>query len=208
MFLTHAQIVSQVAASYSQKPTVIAGDQMRCVVTEYANEILICVPGTTDLYGWLEDCDIWPHHFPVIGWCHQGFGSTGLKLWETYRAGYRDSGKLVTIAGHSLGGAQASVMAVRHAAQFDAPFRRVTFGSPRVRAFWNLDFKHYMRKAALDSPIYWRAGDPICTVPNRLPLGCFLHDQNRLSIGKPVPSRFDDPIENHAIFLYEKDLNP
>ncbi len=198
--LSHADICGLVAASYSQKPTWQAGDDIRAVGTQIGDEFVVAIPGTTDLRGWLDDFSAWPTLFPIIGAYHDGFGKWGLRLADMILPALPKGGRIV-IAGHSLGGALALVLAAAYAAAKRPPARVVVVGCPRGAFMGNLTAGPLLRQA-LELFAYDDYGDPIPDVPlwpmwKRLVRGAML--------GKPesilLPS-----MSRHAITLYLANL--
>lgn len=194
------QICQAVSDSYNVKPTVQVADDIRAVVTPIGSgETLVVIPGTTDLAGWLDDFSTLPAYHPGLGWCHEGFSRCGLMLWMALKPLLKN--RETTIAGHSLGGALAQVCAVANAGDGFQPVTLTTFGSPRVAARWNMTFGPLLKKS-LNPTLYVNAGDPVPDVPGRLLFG---HKTKHVTIGKPIGGV--DPMANHAIALYLKNLS-
>lgn len=197
--LTYSELGARVGASYGAKPTIQFSDDIRLVLDQRDDELLVIVPGTTDLHGWLEDFSAWPSFFPEIGFYHFGFGHDGIQLYDLLFPRLPPAG-MTTYVGHSLGGALAQVMAIMHGRGVLGPFRLVTFGSPRGAAIWNMQAKGYL-KAAQDLKRYVRVGDPVPSLPE---MPSYKHILPAFSIGTPVLS--GHPFANHSVALYSADL--
>jgi pimeloyl-ACP methyl ester carboxylesterase len=213
---SHASIAKAVAAAYAQAPTVFAGDNVRAVWSDLGDSLLIAVPGTTDVAGWLRDFRWWPAYFHPLGWCHRGFGLGAKALWADVRPRLPPA-RPVIYAGHSLGGAMALLLAAYHRADPSVinPCRLVTFGAPRVPLAINMAIPSLLagltESAGVDdlgrpqrarAVAYERDGDPIPHMPPR-PLF------KRGMRGTPIGTRLAEiylPMENHAIQLYIGDL--
>jgi hypothetical protein len=77
---TYAELAGIVASAYKSTPTISVDDNVRAVRIDTADEVIIAIPGTTDLAGWMRDISAWPEWFTGVGPCHEGFGSGGIKL--------------------------------------------------------------------------------------------------------------------------------
>lgn len=200
MPLLPSQICQAVSDSYNVEPTVQVADDIRAVITMVTpGEIVVAIPGTTDIAGWVEDFSTWPAYHPTLGWCHDGFARCGLLLWMALKPLLKN-GVSTTIAGHSLGGALAQVCAVGNAYDNDAPVTLTTFGSPRIAAQWNMTFGPLLKKS-LNPTLYVNDGDPVPSVPGKIMFG---HKTKHATLGKSVGGI--DPMANHAISLYLKNL--
>jgi hypothetical protein len=198
--LTHTQICTFVAASYNQAATWTAGDDIRAVGTQVGDEFVVAIPGTTDLQGWLDDFSIWPRVFPTIGTYHEGFGKWGLALAQLVLPAVGASGRLV-IAGHSLGGALALVLAACSAARKRPPARVLTFGCPRGAFMGNMVAGPLVR-SALEAVEYRNWGDPIPDVP---PWPTWKHAVKGTMLGAPIHD-LAGSMQDHAIQLYSAHL--
>ncbi|MGA2492061.1 MAG: lipase family protein [Roseiarcus sp.] len=162
-------------------------------------ELVVAIPGThpEDPLDWIRDLSTLPWPFPAIGVCHSGFGSGGTAIAECVLAAVRGDARLMTVVGHSLGGALALIVGAR---LIRAGYRTriVTFGAPRVAFRLNLALWRHLRRAE-QLVEYRRAGDPVPHVPMR-PL--FRHMTRGAALGQAVR----EPIANHAIGLYATDL--
>jgi pimeloyl-ACP methyl ester carboxylesterase len=209
LILNYGQLADRVAASYIEAPKLVlkapivrAGDDIRLVLDQRQDELLVVVPGTTDFAGWMDDFATFPRYFAEVGWYHDGFGSHGIPLFTQLMEHLPapGHGMLTTYVGHSLGGALARVLAIQHHRSFFGAYRLVTFGEPRGAAFWNYRAKSYLNTAR-DIKRFARAGDPIPHVPFA-PL--YKHLSRWTMIGTRVDSL--DPMDNHNIALYASDL--
>lgn len=197
--LSYGDLAARVSASYSEKPALQFADDIRLMLDKRDDELLVIVPGTTDLAGWLDDFSAWPSLFPELGFYHFGFGHDGIQLYDLLYAHLPITG-MVTYVGHSLGGALAQVLAIMHGRGTLCPFRLVTFGCPRGAAIWNLQAKSYL-KSAKDLKRFNRVGDPVPSLPE---MPSYKHIIPATSIGKPLLS--GGAFTNHNIDLYAADL--
>jgi hypothetical protein len=162
-------------------------------------ELVVAIPGThpNDPLDWIRDLRILPRLFPAIGICHSGFGAGGTAVAERVIVAVRGDTRLMTVVGHSLGGAMALVVGAR-LIRAGHCVRIVTFGAPRVAFLANLALP-CLADNARELAEYRRAGDPVPHVPMR-PL--FRHLTHGIAIGADC----GDPIGNHAIDRYGADL--
>ncbi len=123
---------------------------------------IIIFRGTADIEGWIEDvrCDRVPMGLPhpthTAGEVHTGFYLD----WQSIRSQVRRAvgSRTVIIAGHSLGGALATLAAVEMHEQVEEV---VTFGSPRVGdaafvdAYDQLIMSHTSRYVNDLDPVPW-----------------------------------------------------
>ena len=196
--LSHAQICDFVAASYGERPTWLAADDIRAVGTRVGDEYVVAIPGTTDLAGWLDDLSIWPRAFPTIGLYHEGFGRCGLALAALVLPNLPAGGRVV-FAGHSLGAQLAQVLAAVYASVKGkaAPMRVVTVGCPRGAFMGNLTAGGLVR-SGIEAVSFRNFGDPVCEVPPRL---IWKHNVSLTTLGdrfvENVPTTAD-----HSVALY------
>ena len=203
--LSYYQVAEHVAASYNEAPTIQVADDIRLVLTQYDDELVVAIPGTTDLAGWLDDFSTWPRSFDELGWYHEGFGSKGIALFRALepRLPGPTYGKITTYVGHSpCAGGLARVLAAMHAKSCFGAYRLMTLGEPRGAALWNVQAWDYLRTAK-DNKRFVRAGDPIPDVPFRLQ--GFKHLSRGWDIGTPVAG-LPEQMADHNIALYTSDL--
>jgi hypothetical protein len=207
--LNYSALADRVAASYVEAPKVAlddpivrAADDIRLVLDQREDELLVVIPGTTDDAGWIDDFAVWPRFFAELGWYHEGFGSKGIALFGALEPHLPvpGHGMMTTYVGHSLGAALARALAILHARSFFGAHRLVTLGEPRGAALWNFRARTYLRSAR-DIKRFARAGDPIPHVPFA-PL--YKHTSRGSAIGTPTGDL--DPMSNHNIDLYCSDL--
>lgn len=207
--LSYSQLAERVSASYSEAPRITldapivrAGDDIRLVLDQREDELLVVIPGTTDNAGWIDDFAIWPRSFAELGWYHEGFGSHAIPLFAQLMEHLPapGHGMLTTYACHSLGAALGRALAIQHHRSLFGAYRLVTFGEPRGAALWNSRAGSYLRSAR-DIKRFVRGGDPIPHVP-------FLPLYKHLSRGSPIgtPTGSFDLMTNHSIELYAADL--
>ena len=162
---------------------------------------VVAIPGTKREIGeWLRDFDAWPVWDRYLGLCHRGFRDGAWELWNRYPLQSRwpltrwdFSGAI--IAGHSLGGALALLLAGILVAERTPPAAVITFGAPRCGS-WKL--RRLLSPIAVRS--YRNGDDPVPDVP-WLP-GVYLHPRRQIEIGTPAL----DPIADHHIGAYERAL--
>ena len=190
---THRNIVEFVVDAYHERPTLDVGNDVRCVITEFPDELVIAFPGTVSLDGWLLDFSAYPKNFGPLGYLHEGFGDGALKLWSSLREKLSTE-KPLTLAGHSLGGAIAQGIGA-WAGLNGFKFRLITWGTPRSAAVWNLHFIPAVKKAGSVTE-YRNPGDVVPEVPPR-PL--WKHTVKRTNLAGEA---YIDPKLNHNINLY------
>jgi len=202
--ISDADLAVLVAASYTQKPDVNAGDDAMAKFTIVGNEFIVAIPGTATALGWMRDLEFWPTWDKVLGPCHDGFLANGRALWSAVQP-HLSQGKEIVFAGHSLGGAEAQILAALRGALC----RVVTFGSPRLALGVNPLFPILVRRATTQLTLYARPDDPVPHVP---PAPLYLHAMRNTSIGVAVPGSDNvfpvDPVNdvNHGIKYYVEDL--
>jgi hypothetical protein len=197
--LNYPQLVQLVANSYNLTPDVQVADNVRCSYTNRDDEFVISIPGTTDIAGWIRDFSAWPKWINGLGIIHEGFGSGGQKLWNRVRYDLPHP-KMISVVGHSLGGALAQVLCVYMAKNTNLVFRCVTVGSPRVAFKTNWSFHHNINKYK-NVKLFGNVGDPITRVPTLPP---YSFSTKLIEIGSDP-----DPISmnNHNINLYISNLS-
>jgi Lipase (class 3) len=208
--VSDAALAQLVADSYTQPMDIVAGDDARCKFVTIGNEFVVVVPGTSTLPGWIRDFEWWPEKDHQIGRCHTGFLTNGRNLWnaaasQIKRATY--AGASLVFAAHSLGGAEAQIMAAFYVSLGLPEPRVVCFGSPRVALCTNIRLWLMMHPVSMT--LYARAGDPVPDVPFA-PLYLHLVTPTKLGVALPgSDSRFPlDPVNdpNHGIAQYAADL--
>lgn len=112
-------------------------------VLKLANKgCLLAFRGSVDLQNYLADAYFTSKHWPPTGrdsWCpdcrvHSGFADAYEELFPKMKEGLEDlQCKDISVTGHSLGGALASLAAAELRSRGETPVSKVyTFGSPRV----------------------------------------------------------------------------
>ena len=185
-----ADLCRIVARSYTSA-TWFAGE-LSALYTLADGRRVIAIPGTKREIGeWLRDFAAWPTWDGTLGICHAGFCGGA---WELYRRAPMVSANFsgAIIAGHSLGGALALLLAGILVAERTPPAAVVTFGAPRCGS-WKL--RRLLSPIAVRS--YRNGDDPVPDVP-WLP-GVYLHPRRQIEIGTPAV----DPIADHHIGAYE-----
>ena len=193
MPLSDADLCRIVARSYT-KVTWWIGElsALYTLYTGVGGGRVIAIPGTKHEIGeWLRDFDAWPVWDRQLGICHRGFRDGARQLWRSSPLASMDFGGAI-IAGHSLGGALALLLAGILIAERTPPAAVVTFGAPRCGS-WKL--RRLLSPIAVRS--YRNGDDPVPEVP-WLP-GIYVHPRPQIEIGTPAP----DPIADHHIGAYE-----
>ena len=181
------------------------------------DELVVVMPGThpADPLDWLRDISAAPHWVPGVGPVHGGFGRGGEALYGKVAPTIAGDPRLISIVGHSLGGALAQMLGALFAArQPGRKFRVVTLGAPRV-GFLNPWLGHLLRQG-VEAVEYARAGDIVPELPMGPP---FNHPTRRRRIGEAVAGTakalalFDAVARigreipaNHSIQRYRDDL--
>jgi len=153
-------------------------------------DVVIAVRGTENIWEWLQDFKFLLRPFPSVagsGYAEDGFTCMYLSFSltpgpsATFMKDLQSllpSNAMVTVAGHSLGSALATLLALDMAANTTFPVVLYTLASPRVGdlSFHNL-FNHVVPNAyrvanRLDvvtktpaPPLYWHVGDETDLVP-------------------------------------------
>ena len=110
-------------------------DGAQCHIVSDKESVVIVFRGTepTEFSDVLADLNVWPDEaHNGHGLVHNGFQTELDKLWPKIQASLKimkTDGKNIFIAGHSLGGAMATLCASRMLGQVTALY---TYGSPRV----------------------------------------------------------------------------
>ena len=175
------------------------------------------MPGTNPLdpLDWLRDISAAPHWVSGVGLVHGGFGRGGEALYAKIAPTIAGDRRLISIVGHSLGGALAQVLGGLIAArQPGRRFRVVAFGAPRV-GFLNPWLGRLLRQG-VEAVEYARAGDIVPELPMQPP---FNHPTRPRAIGEAVDGTakalalFDaiarigrEIPANHSIQRYAADL--
>jgi hypothetical protein len=197
--LSHAELARLAGAAYRGAWSGVAALDCEYDLLPRDGEVVAVMPGTNprDALDWIRDARAWPRRFPVVGICHSGFGSGGTAVAPRARIALKGETRLITVIGHSLGGALALIVG---AWLIEAGYRVrvVTFGAPRVAFCLNQALGRLAWQAG-DLVEYRRAGDP---VPH-LPMWPFYR---HLTPGAALGVALPEPIANHAIGLYEGDL--
>lgn len=199
-----AELAALVVASYSQTPDVNAGMDARAKFVTSSDEFIVIIPGTATALGAMRDLEAWPTWDSVLGSCHAGFLANAHALWSAVQP-HIPRGKSIVFAGHSLGGAEAQILAALRG----GPCRVMTLGSPRIALGCNPLFPLLVRRAAVQLTLYARPDDPVPHVP---PAPLYLHAKYNTSIGVAAPGSDNifpiDPVNdiNHGSKFYAADL--
>lgn len=202
-----AELAALVAASYLQTPDVSAGDDARAKFVDSGSEFIVVCPGTVSALGWMRDLEAWPSWDHVLGPCHDGFLTNGRALWREI-VPFIPVGKRAVYTGHSLGGAEAQILAALHIKHRLGPCRVITFGAPRIAVFCN-PVPAFLLRQAMQLTLYARPDDPVPLVP---PSPLYVHVCATTAIGTALAGSDNefpfDPVDdkNHSIKLYASDL--
>lgn len=134
------------------------GSQAHVVWDE--EEVVIAFRGTepSESADLKADLNAWPDQAELAGWVHNGFQNALDKIWkDILKLLSNHYGKKISLCGHSLGGAMATIAASRLK---DSNPKLYTFGSPRVG---NSDFVK-----AFSSVVHYRFvnnNDIVPTIP-------------------------------------------
>lgn len=140
-------------------------DGAQCHILSNKNDIVIVFRGTepTELSDVAADLNIWPDEaFNGVGLVHNGFQEELNKLWKGIESSLKimkTDGKNLYIAGHSLGGAMATLCASR---MLDNVTALYTYGSPRVG---NLEFVNHLQRSKLNHYRHVNNNDIVTAVP-------------------------------------------
>ena len=199
VLLPHAELARLAGAAYRGPWSGRVALDCEYDLLPRQEEVVVVMPGTNprDVLDVIRDLRAWPRWFVTVGICHSGFGWGGTAVAERVLKAVRGDDRLMTVIGHSLGGAMALIVAARLIAA-GKRVRVVTFGAPRVAFCLNLALAALLGLAG-DFVEYRRAGDPVPHVPMR---PFYRHVTRGVELGTAVP----EPIANHAIQRYADDL--
>jgi hypothetical protein len=182
------------AATYDPTPVGVIVDyrDARAVITPDADALDVAIRGTrpTVLADWVRDVSGWPSYsiqHPRLGGCHAGFLGAAVGLWGLLAP--LVSGRRVRLTGHSMGGADAVLIAGLMVDDAQPPELLVTWEAPRAGG-------HMLRAmlAGVEVRQYKFGNDPVPDVP-WAPL-IYEHVREPLIvIGEPM----GDPIACHSI---------
>jgi triacylglycerol lipase len=187
--------------------TRLGGPRFLGFIIQSKHEIIIAFRGTEDIADIFKDVELVQVNFPFVphsGKTHNGFTKVYRKL---VRNGVIDTlfnlsnRKKLYIAGHSLGGALATLCALDVAVntKFKKPIL-YTFGSPRVgNSTFVTSYKNIIEQSIRVANAY----DMVPRFPPQSLLGMKYHH-----IEKELPVRFlfFNPLDNHEIGHYFKKL--
>lgn len=197
--LAHAELARLAGAAYRGPWSGRVALDCEYDLLPRESEVVVVMPGTNprDALDWIRDFRAWPRRFDTVGICHAGFGSGAEAVFAPVEWATRREPRILTVIGHSLGGAIALGVGARLIAA-GRRVRIITFGAPRVAFVVNFALRRLALRA--DELVeYRRAGDPVPTVP---PEPSYRHVTHGLEIGSALP----ELIANHAINLYSEDL--
>ena len=171
------------------------------------NDVFIAIRGTEGVWEWMQDFKFLPRPFPNVqgsGLAEDGF--TDMYLSFSLTAGPSSTflkdlaalipaGAKVTISGHSLGSALATLLALDMAVNTKFPVTLYTLASPRVGdlTFYNL-FNHVV-------PDAFRVANRMDIVPKTPPPLFYFHVGDETELVPPSSLKFELGCE-HSILSY------
>lgn len=114
----------------------VNNEDSQAYVFKSPDDVIVAFRGTEigDPHDWKYDLAAWPIRGLGVGRVHRGFHDAADALWEpVQRIIWKRDDRALWFTGHSLGGAIATVFAIRQDAANRTKLRGLyTFGSPRV----------------------------------------------------------------------------
>jgi len=175
-------------------------------VAQSKKNILVVFRGTEDLFDILKDFNFWQTPYPFVenaGKTHKGFTqiySTSVRQ-QLYKAlQHISSSKKLFIAGHSLGGAMATLAALDLAV--NTPFKKpivYTFGSPRVG---DPTFTQVFNQKVKDSIRITNVFDIVPLFPASFMTIKYKQVHRKL----PITFQYFNLVKNHEIIHYYQQL--
>ena len=106
MIRTPYQLAQLVSEAYANGPLVQSVENIQYMIVEDDDQTIVAFPGSNDVWDWLEnlDCVMTDHPW---GRVHEGFA----RAWQTVEPALRGIKGNLRLAGHSLGGAIATLAA-------------------------------------------------------------------------------------------------
>jgi hypothetical protein len=181
------EIGSDLCANISDLPASVSGLDRDGTVVAFR--------GTANIAGWKRDVDILPKSHPLLGFCHRGFLTGGVALWQHLEP--PEDGPVI-LAGHSLGGALAAIVGALRIASGMRVDQLVTFGAPRP-GYEQLR-RHFL---AVQVRQYMRGRDPVTNVPLDLVTFPYKHIATQL-IQVGLAAR--EPWLDHDVAGYQADV--
>jgi hypothetical protein len=167
-----------------------------CALKHLPDDDVVVYRGSETKTDWLRDFNAIPQWDPEIGFCHGGF----LTEMDTALAELIPNiTRVLTVTGHSLGGARARIAAAKLAYRGFPVSHLCTFGSPRP-GFANV--RRVIEKSGMKHESFRNGNDPVCLVPFPLPLLPFEHTENWTAFWEHAPLDELDPTRDHDIHLY------
>lgn len=181
------ELGSDLAANITDLPASISGLARDGTV--------ISLRGTANVVGWIRDLRIIPKSHPLLGWCHRGFLTGGVELWQHLEP--PEDGPVI-LTGHSLGGALAAIVGALRIASGQRVDHLVTFGAPRP-GYEDLR-RHFL---AVQVRQYMRGRDPVTDVPLELVTFPYRHIATQLI---PIGIKALEPWHDHDVVGYQADV--
>lgn len=191
--MTDAELAAIALAVYRDKPAFELGD-VRASLTMDGDQPIIAWRGTDpdSFRDWLRDLDGLPETHLELGICHRGFLTAAIASLSWVTSTVKAHGSVILV-GHSLGAAIAALTAaiLVTSSSIQVP-RVVTFGCPRV-GLWGV--RRALKGVACAR--YVHGNDIVPDVPS------FFEHHCEAVIKLRTGGRFDDPIVNHGMALYQ-----
>jgi len=173
-----------------------------------ANDVVLAIRGTLDIWEWVQDAKFLLRDFPRVtgsGLTEDGFTDMYLSFSMDPAVDHGDAGATfyseliglipptaqVTVVGHSLGSALATLMALDLAANSKLPVTLYTLASPRVG---DLTFSHVFNNAV---PNAYRVANRLDIVPKVPPPLMYFHVGDETELIPPKSLKFDLGCEHH-----------
>lgn len=186
----------------------------QAILVEHKEYLCMVFRGTDEIADWLDNINAFPEHV-LFGKFHRGFWNSVEDIWKDIYGDYTElfskKRRPLFLAGHSLGGAMATVAAARLIDK-DLPFVSVyTFGQPRVMSrstsrIFNMEAKSRFFR-------FHNNNDLVTRVPSRLMgyshVGTYLYisQEQRLNNDPGFWFRFMDYVDGALDSIAEKGLD-
>lgn len=163
-----SQLVTIAAESYFDSPDGVVIESGRChaLIRHHSYGLMIGFRGTAEAGDWWSNLDRHRIDAPddIPGKVHRGFSDSldeiWGELWEYIKA--NANGEPILLAGHSRGGAHATIAAARLIVRGVPVLRLHTYGSPRVG---NKRFGKYIARHIGEARRYSYESDPVTRLP-------------------------------------------
>lgn len=171
-------------------------------LVQLGNEDVLVLRGSQTAEDWIRDFAALPKWHPQLGYCHAGFLSG---MDDVFAEVSPAVGHKVSIAGHSLGGARARILAGLFAVNGVAAESVTVFGSPKP-AFVNL--ARILTKSTTVHTSYRNRNDIVPTEPLTVPLFFdFVHTEPYIVVNAAPDVSNLEALRDHSIDLYVKGVS-